>query len=299
MRVMLANVTVFCFFASYLVALGFEGVRAGRGVTWYRWPAAAAAAAGLVAHTMFLLQRAQATNLFPLLSSTRDWLFVVAWVAAALYLLFTTWERRAAVGLFLLPLVLLLVGVGWYSQVSAARTARLPATADAQLLRGWVLLHAALLGIGIAAVVLGMVFSLMYLVQHHRLRTKRISPAAMKLLSLERLARWNRAAVLIGVPLLGLGFAVGFLLGWLAQRQGESVSFLDPVVIASSTAWVAGLVILGRVLRDNRPAGKAVALRTLLAFGILLGTLLGLQLVTGGDRHAVNAAQAGDLKATP
>ena len=289
--VMLSKVTVFCFFASYLLAVAFEAVRAARGRTWLRWPAVAAASAGLVAHTAFLFERSNRTNLPPLLSSTQDWLLVVAWIGAVLYLFLTTYDRRASVGVFLLPLVLLFVAVATFASDAPSRGMREAGAAAGGAFREWVLLHAALLGLGIAAVVCGLVFSLMYLVQHRRLRTKRVGPAAMKLLSLERLARWNRMAVLLGVPLLGLGFAVGFALGPFSKGQG--VPLWDPVVIGSSLAWVAGIAILGRVLRDERPAGRAVAVRTLAAFGILLSTLLGLQLVTGGEGHAVTRAAAG------
>ncbi len=298
---MLSNVTVFCFFASYLTAVAFEAGRAARGVAWLRWPAVAAAAAGLVAHTAFLLERAHRTNLPPLLSSTQDWLLVVAWIAAVLYLFLTAYDRRASVGVFLLPLVLLLVAVAAASSDATTSGMRTEAVGRGAF-REWVLLHAALLGLGIAAVVCGLVFSLMYLVQHHRLRTKRVGPGAMKLLSLERLARWNRAAVLLGVPLLGLGFAVGFALG--PFTAGRGVSLRDPVVIGSCVAWLVGIVILGRTLREDRPAGRAVAVRTLTAFGILLGTLLGLQLVTGGEGHAVGtrekaAARSDEFDAEP
>ena len=285
---MLTNVTVFCFFASYLLAVAFEAVRAARGVAWLRWPGVAAAAAGLVAHTAFLLERSHRTNLPPLLSSTQDWLLVVAWIGAALYLFLTVYDRRASVGVFLLPLVLLLVAVAAAASDAPSRGMQ---AAGRGPLREWGLLHAALLGLGIVAVLCGLVFSLMYLVQHRRLRTKRAASGSMKLLSLERLARWNRAAVLLGVPLLGLGFAVGFALGPLGGKPG-GVSWLDPLVIGSCLAWIAGVAILGRTLRDDRPAGRAVAVRTLTAFGILLGTLLGLLLVTGGEGHAVRAGES-------
>jgi ABC-type transport system involved in cytochrome c biogenesis permease subunit len=152
-------------------------------------------------------------------------------------------------------------------------------------------LHASLLSLGIAAVVAGIVLSLMYLVQHRRLRQKNSRPGGLKLFSLERLDRWNRLAILAAVPLLSLGLGVGFLLGFLARRQGERVSFWDPVVVASCVAWLVMVAVLGRAIRYEEPAGKAVAVRTLLAFGFLLTTLLGLQLVTGGGGHAVKGGR--------
>jgi ABC-type uncharacterized transport system permease subunit len=288
----MSNVTVFCFFASYLLALAFEAARAAKGVAWLRWPAVVSAGAGLVAHTLFLLQRARTTNLPPLLSSTQDWLLVVAWVACVLYLFVVAYDRRIGIGVFVLPVILLLVAVS--HAISDVPTAIVRSaygqggfTTEKDAMRGWLVLHASLLGLGIAAVVAGIVLSLMYLVQHRRLRNKQARSAGLRLFSLERLDRWNRLSILAAVPLLSLGLGVGFLLGYLARRQGGQVSFWDPVVIASCVAWLVMVVVLGRAIRSEEPAGKAVALRTLLAFGFLLTTLLGLQLVTGGGGHAV------------
>jgi ABC-type uncharacterized transport system permease subunit len=160
------------------------------------------------------------------------------------------------------------------------------------------MLHAALLSLGIAGVAAGIISSLMYLIQHRRLRRKQAEPAGLKLLSLERLARLNHLSVLAAVPLLSLGLAIGFLLAFLAERQGRTVSFWDPVVIASSVAWLVMIVVLGKAISAEQPAGKGVAVRTLLAFGFLLATLLGLQLATGGG-HAIEGIQTTRTESRP
>lgn len=278
----MSDVTVFCFFASYLLALAFEIVRASRGLAWLRWPAILAASAGLVAHTVFLWERGQARNLPPLLSSPQDWLLVVAWVACLLYLFVVAYDRNIGIGLFALPVVLLFVAVSYFS--SNATGVLVPSEEGS--LRGWLMLHATLLGLGIAAVIAGIVLSLMYLVQHRRLRDKRSRPTGLKLFSLERLSQWNRLSILVAVPLLSTGMGVGFLLFYLAPRRGARVVEWDPFIIATSLAWIVMIGVLGRAIRSEQPAGKAIAKRTLLAFGFLLTTLLGLQLATGGG-HAV------------
>ena len=296
----MSNVTVFCFFASYLVALAFEIVRAARGLSWLRWPAVFAATAGLVAHTFFLIERGRATNLPPLLSSTQDWLLVVAWVAVVLCLFVLAYDRQIGLGLFALPVVLLFITVSYFVSDSPSQVVRVTdAGAQEGALRGWLILHASLLGLGIAAVVAGIVSSLMYLVQHRRLRQKQSRPAGLTLFSLERLERLNRLSILVAVPLLSLGMGVGFLLGYLTEQQGGQVSFWDPVVIASSVAWLVMVVILGRAIRTEQPAGKGVAVRTLLAFGFLLTTLLGLQLATGGGGHAVQDWRTNEENESP
>lgn len=294
----MSDVTVLCFFASYLLALAFEVVRAMRGLSWMRWPAFAAAGAGLTAHTLYLWQRGRDTNLPPLLSSTQDWLLVVAWIACVLYLFVVASDRRSGVGLFALPLVLLFVLVSRFASDTLPQALDLDRESGESALRGWLMLHAALLGLGIAGVAAGIIASLMYLVQHRRLRNKQAGPAGMSLLSLERLAQWNRLSILVAVPLLSLGLAAGFLLVYLAHRQGGQISFRDPLVVASSAAWLVMVLILGRFVGTDLPSGRTVAIRTLLAFGFLLTTLLGLQLATGGGHALRERRPAVDSSAT-
>jgi len=211
-----------------------------------------------------------------------------------LYLFVVAYDRRVGVGVFVLPVILVLVSVAYVvSDTPSAAVRSGVESAEKEALRGWLMLHASLLSLGITGVVAGIVLSLMYLVQHRRLRHKQARPSGMTLFSLERLARWNRLSVLAAVPLLSLGLAVGFLLGFLADRQGGRVSLWDPVVVASCVAWVVAVAVLGRSMRSDETAGRAVAVRTLLGFGFLLATMLGLQLVTGGGGHGVEGWQTG------
>ncbi len=73
----MANVTVFCFLASYFVALVLESARLVRGPSVSRMFPVLAGTAGLVAHTTYLIVRSGRSNLPPLLSSTHDWLLVL------------------------------------------------------------------------------------------------------------------------------------------------------------------------------------------------------------------------------
>lgn len=63
---------------------------------------------------MYLVARSRATDLPPLLSSGHDWLLVLAWTAVVFYLFLSValWiiDRDIPMGLFILPVVLLLIG---------------------------------------------------------------------------------------------------------------------------------------------------------------------------------------------
>ena len=73
----MSNVTVLWFLASYMVAFGLEIARWVRQISINRIVMLVAAAAGMVAHTIYLFNRSGQTEMPPLLSSTHDWMLVL------------------------------------------------------------------------------------------------------------------------------------------------------------------------------------------------------------------------------
>ena len=138
-------------------------------------------------------------------------MLVLAWVAILFYIVLTAVDRNLLVGLFLLPLVLVLIGSTYF--ISESPNTMMEAE------RSWKMLHASLLLFGIAGVILGIVLSMMYLFQHHRLKHKHTMKNGLKLPNLELLARLNWWAVVLTVPLLTLGLATGVGLGWYSRQR--------------------------------------------------------------------------------
>lgn len=270
----MANVSVFCFLASYLVAFGLELTRLLRSTAINRAIMLLFGTAGLIAHTIYLLGRGGKTNLPPLLSSAHDWMLVLAWLAILFYLCLTTFERELPVGLFLLPVVLLLIGAANFVSHSTN-----PLVDDA--IRGWTMLHVSLLVFGVTGVLVGFVLSLMYVAQHHRLKHKQTMQSGLALPSLARLARLNWWAVIISVPLLMAGMIAGFVLAFYS-RQGEvPITPSDPVVIVNGALMAGMLGFLVWLTRKHHAGGRQVAWLTIWAFGFLLVTVIGLQVLTG------------------
>lgn len=268
-----AKVSVFCFLASYLVALALEGVRLLKHTTINRLFMIGFASAGLAAHTIYLIIRSRQSGLPPLLSSSHDWMLVLAWIAVLFYLVLTAVDRNLLIGLFLLPLVLVLIASTYFISDS-------PNTVmDTQ--PQWKMLHASLLVLGIAGVIMGIVLSMMYLFQHYRLKNKHTMKPGLKIPNLERLARMNWWAIVLSVPLLTLGLATGVGLAWQSKYGDEPISFRDPVVLGNGLAWLVMIVFFGWLLITKRPTGKQVAWLTVWAAGFLLLTLIGLQVLSG------------------
>ena len=107
---MLSGISITCFAASYATALALEVAR-----LFLRSGAPALslgfAGAGVFAHTVFLGYQATSAAGLPL-SSRQDWYLIAAWVLALAYLYLAVYHPRNAFGVFVLPLVLGLVGVG-------------------------------------------------------------------------------------------------------------------------------------------------------------------------------------------
>lgn len=281
----MANVHVFCFFASYVVALALEGVRFVRQSTVVRSLTLAFGFAGLLAHSIYLVERSRQVDLPPLLSSNHDWLLVLAWVAVFFYLILSTIARDLPIGLFLLPVVLLLIGASDLVDASPGlvQSAR-DGVSDAAAYR-WGMFHASFLVFGVVGVIVGFVFSLMYVVQHRRLKHKQGVQTGLWLPSLATLARLNWWAVILSVPLLTLGMLTGVRLVFLLRKTHGPISFRDPLVIGSAILWIVMVIFFGWLIRAGHVGGKQIALRTLWAFGFLLVTLLGLEVLTGGHQY--------------
>ena len=267
------KVSVFCFFASYVVALGLELTQFLRSSRVNRWAAIGFTSAGLLAQTMYLVHRSRLSNMPPLIGSMHDWLLVLAWVAAAVYVVLELRDRRLGLGVFLLPLVLLLVS-------SSTSMKREPRVRDAQY--AVEMFHASLLVFGIAGVTIGFLLSLMYLVQHNRLRHKTPDPDSLQLYSLERLGRMNWWAVVSSVPLLTLGMLAGVCLAWKSRATSSPVDLFAPGFVVMYVLWLAMIVLFGWLVSRSQSTGKIVAWRTLWACGFLLVTMLCLEVFTGG-----------------
>lgn len=289
---MLEKVQLSCFLLSYLVALAFEAFATLRGKKWARFVTIGFTIAGLVAQSAFLIIRSREANLPPLLSSTQDWLFVLAWLAVVLYLAIAALDREIPLALFMLPVTLGLIGAGMLANENPH------ALIKDEALRRWGMIHAASLVMGTGGVLLGFALSLMYLLQHRRLRQKVTIKPQLSLPNLEKLARLNWWSVVLAVPLLTIGLVAGVILGHLSKKTTDAFSFADPQVLAHFVVWIGMAALFFRVLRRRDASGKIVAWQTVWAFGFLIATIVGLQLLTGDGRldsfHSSHGADKSD-----
>ena len=273
MTAFLSGISVFCFVASYAVALACEAsrlvFRSGvRGAVMVAF-----AAAGLLAHTLFLGWRAVNAAAMPL-SSPFDWYLLAAWLLAAGYLYLTVINPRTPVGLFMLPVVLGLVGAAQAS--SRAPFPQSPAT------QVWGAIHGSFNLAASVAVALGAIAGMMWLIQAGRLARKQAPLAGFRMPSLERLAAVTARTPSIAAWTAAAGFVSGIVLNAVNRRRGlmETVPWTDPVVLrmGALVAWLIvadALAAAARRRPDGPRTGARLALVSLaaLTLSILWGLL--------------------------
>src|SRR5262249_52339772 len=132
---------IFCFAASYAVALALDVLYQFRPRPVVRLLSVGFGAAGLLAHTLYLAAQR------PALAWQFGWMLFLAWILAIFYLYGTLHHGRLAWGVFVLPLVLGLVGLAAaFGRPEGSPRQAVPSGGwSVQDDRFWALLHAALL----------------------------------------------------------------------------------------------------------------------------------------------------------
>lgn len=260
MQTFFEKISVLCFAASYAAAFALEFWHLLRPRPIFRVVALGFAAAGLFAHVAFLIvQCFVVANPLPLGSPTGS-LFFLALILAVFYVGEAIHHGRIAWALFVLPVVLGLIGLGWFLH---------DPTAPADWQSVWGVAHYVLLLLAAVGVSIGFIASVMYLVQLGRLRNKLSPGHGLPLFSLERLEQMNRRALLAAFPLLTAGLLIGIVL----QFTGGEQDWLSLRILSVVCLWVVFTILL--YLRYFVHArGRQLAIWTLFAFAILVVALV-------------------------
>ena len=151
----------------------------------------------------------------------------------ALAFLLVYWRyRTVSLGVFLLPIVVLL------TLVPAFR----PNEETLQLAHSnWIFLHVALLLAGYAALILSLLTSLLYLIQERRLKSKSQAAARIKLPPLETIDQIALNSLLFGLPCMTAGLLIGSAVA--AVTVGPAF-FLDYKVLLSFAMWIAYVAMI-------------------------------------------------------
>ncbi|MBM4002369.1 MAG: cytochrome C assembly protein [Planctomycetes bacterium] len=285
---MLSGMTITCFLGSYLLALGTEIARFAFRARVRAWLNVVFALAGILAHSLFLGQRTTTAlqQHLPLFSSWYEWCLLSAWLLAGAYVGLILRHSENAVGLFLLPLVLVLILIAMLMG-DDARFSR------DQALGLWSTVHGIALLAGTSTVALGFGAGVMYLAQSYRLKNKLPTQQGIRLPTLEWLQRFNRRTLLVSTGLLLVGLISGVALN--SAKTSDSIAWTDPVILSSAVllVWLLAANIFEWCYVPAR-RGRKIAYLTLASFLFLA---LALAFVLAGN-HASQPASASDGAAT-
>jgi ABC-type transport system involved in cytochrome c biogenesis permease subunit len=293
------RLSVLCFAGTYGLALLAELARfvVRSAIRWY--VAAGLMALGWLVQTAFLVNLAIKSPLV-LITTAFESVMVLSWIVAliGLYLMVRS-PKRMAVGMFVLPLVLgLVIIAGWFA----------PRHSDwldwGGTIAFWGTVHGIFLLGGAVFTCVAFFAGLMYLVQMRRLKAKRQYRFGLALPSLEQSERINRAAITVAFPLLTFGLLIGMILS-LAVRVEENapatvhtLQWTDPKVLSALTMWLVFAILLHARFRPAM-RGKSVMVLTIVAFGFLVFTWVGVEALRLPTAHGVPKTSAIEGTRTP
>ena len=268
------GISIFCFFATYSVALTLEINRSifgtGRRMAYCTF---AIGILGLIAHAWFLADQARKGLLHQTapLASWHHWCLIAALVLVAVYLLWSVRRPGTAFGLFLLPVSLMLILLA--TQFPPEET-----VSDRRASQVWGTVHGGALLLGTVAVCVGFSAGLMHLLQSYRLKHKMAPRRGFRLPSLETLQRTNSHALVISSLLLAIGLIAGVLLN--LSKPAHRLSWTDPTVLSSGGLflWLVVACLFNAFYKPVR-MGKKVAYLTVANF-IFLMLVLGITLLS-------------------
>ena len=176
---------------------------------------------------------------------------------------------RIAIGL--LPFVLALQG-------GALALGIEPAPLDLDFQGAGFVLHVALAFLGLQGLAVAFAAGLLYLIQHHELKMKRLGRLFRFIPALATLEKVGRIGFSVGFVALSLALVLGW--AWTVQNRG-SLEIDDPKVIWAVLSWTVFLAIFAARRGKGRNEYRS-ALAAVIGFGIVVGTYLALRLTAGG-----------------
>ena len=216
---------------------------------------------GLISHTVSIGLHSAITGHGPYTTSYEIAMFL-AWFIVVIYFL-TEWKYKIKdLGSFVIPLVFLVMLVS----VFLSKDAGLVPESE---VRFWLTMHRTLSIIGYAAFSIAFAAGIMYLIQEHQVKSKKLGIMYFRMPSLEVLDDLNFKVITIGFPLFTLGFMTGSI--WNTKMDQAFFSWDLAKTMPMVIVWlIYGLVFFGRMTTGLR--GKKAAQFAILGFVTVIGT---------------------------
>jgi len=225
-------------------------------------------ACALAFHTVAMMKRGFSLSRCPV-NNLYEAIAFVLWTITATYLVLGLWRRFRFLGAFAAPV---LFGIGVFA-LFPDLDQRGP---EADLVRGWSSVHAALILLAYGAFGLASVAGAMYLTQEHDLKLRKVRAVLNLLPSMGRLELTVGRSLMAGFTLLTIGLALG---GYTLHVEGRTYSVWDAKIMWSVVVWAIYLVLLVMHLRFAH-RGRRIALGAVASFAFVLLTFWGTNLLS-------------------
>jgi len=225
---------------------------------------------GFVSHTLALLARYVEADYTPV-TNLHESLSFFAWMIIGILLIANLKYKIKVLGAFLAPIALILMLFAF-----ALPKEILPL---APVLRSfWHPFHITFAFLGNAIFTLAFCSGVMYLIQEHQLKSKKMGAVAKRLPSLKVLDDLNYRALTFGFPLLTLGIITGAV--WAEYAWGRYWGW-DPKETWSLITWFLYAAMLHQRLTVGW-RGRKAAIMAIVGFMSLIFTFLGVNLLLPG-----------------
>ena len=228
--------------------------------------------AGFLLHTATIGYQFVHTKQLPV-QNFHQTLAMAAWAIAASFLFLRYRFNVKVLGIFAAPLVAFIM-------IMAARLPVEGTFVETKTIFSnfWLISHVVIIFIGEAAFALACGVGLLYILQERAIKTKRHGFFYKRLPSLELLDNTGYACIVVGFTLLTIGLITGFV---YAKSIWGSFWSWDPKEVWSGIAWLLYAALLhGRLALGWR--GRKAAIMSMIGFGVLLFTFLGVNLFLKG-----------------
>lgn len=198
----------------------------------------------------------------PIVSTWEDWGILAAWTIAIAYggMLWRRSDKQ--IGLFLLPLILVLVSLSVFFPSAG------PIVRSASSVSFWRLVHSMAMLVGTMLVTLGFAFGVMYLVHAWKLKHRSRAFSSFRLPSLEYLQSMGRQCILGSAGAIGFGVISGAIMNF--TRDG-SVAWTDRGILLTSGMFVwLCIAAAAQRISAHRGRGEWTAAVNLLSFLIVV-----------------------------
>ena len=225
------------------------------------------AAAGFALHTAAIIARYVSGGHLPV-TSMHEAASFFAWCISLIFFFMVIRYRIGILVSFIVPIIF---GV----MLAAAFLPRAMAPLSPVLQSRWLWVHALFAFTGIAAFAAACGTGIMYLLQHHYLKSKRLGNLFQSLPSLQVMDEINQTLINTGFPLFTMAIITGAL--WAESAWGNFWNW-DPKEVWSLAVWlIYALVFHLRYVSGWKQ--KRAAILSIIGFTVVLFTFFGVNLL--------------------